>query len=84
MKLRGRKVNYQVPGIEKQKLRKRRKFAWGKYIYALVIIIILGFVSYFFVYERFIYVTGRGIVESRQIINIESSFISHIDDIVNN
>ena len=81
MKLRKSKVKYQVPSIGSLEVGKSRKFVWGKFIYVLVIIIILGIVFYFFIYERFIYITGRGIVESRQIINIESPFISHIDDI---
>ena len=81
MKLRKGKVKYQVPSSGSLKVGKSRKFVWGKFIYILVLIIILGIVSYFFIYERFIYITGRGIVESRQIINIESQFISHIDDI---
>lgn len=81
MKLSRRKVKYQVPSSGSLKVGKSRKFVWGKFIYILVIIIILGIVSYFFIYERFIYITGRGIIESRQIINIESPFISYIDDI---
>jgi len=81
MKLNKSKVKYQVPSSGSLKVGKSRKFVWGKFVYILVLIIILGIVSYFFIYERFIYITGRGVVESRQIINIESPFISSIDDI---
>jgi multidrug resistance efflux pump len=81
MRLTQRKTIYQVPGNGNQKPVKSRKFVWGKFIYILIIIVILGIVAYFFAYDRFIYITGRGIVESRQVINIESPFISHIDEI---
>jgi multidrug resistance efflux pump len=81
MRLRQGKVKNKVPDSRSQKWGKGKKFAWGKFIYILIIIIILGIVAYFFAYERFIYITGRGIVESRQVINIESPFISHIDEI---
>ena len=81
MRLRQGKIKYQFSGAGNQKPGKGRKIAWSKYIYVFIIILIIGIVAYFFVYERFIYIIGRGIVESRQIINIESPFVSRIDEI---